>query len=69
MHGHPQLGQHSLDATGAFGLVLHYLNSCMTQTSLQQFLGLVPATVDCHILVSLQILDTTLLGMPDALVV
>ena len=41
----------------------------MTQTSLQQILGLVPATVDCYIHFSLWILDTTLLSMPDACVV
>jgi len=67
--GHPWLGCHSLDATGALGLVLHYLNSCMTQTSLQQIFGLVPTTVNPYILLSLQILDMTLLGMPDACIV
>ena len=64
--GNPWLGHHSLDATGALGLVLHYLNSCMTQTSLQQIFGLVPATVDHYILFSLRILDMTLLSMPYA---
>src|SRR5882724_7787006 len=69
VHGYPWLSQHSLDATGDLGLVLHYMNSCMTQTSLQQILGLVPATANCYIHFSLHILDMTLLSMPDAHIV
>ena len=54
---------------GALGLVLHYLNSCITQTSLQQIFGLVPATVEHYIHISFQILDKTLLSMLYACVV
>jgi len=43
--GCPHLVQHSLDAKGALGLVLHYLNSTMHEISLQQIFALIPTTV------------------------
>lgn len=40
--GDPRLEWHSLDAAGALGLVVHYLNSTMQETSLQQILRSFP---------------------------
>jgi len=68
-NGEPRLGAHSLNAAGGLGLVLHYIHSCMTETSLQQIFGLVPATVDCYIQFGLRILDSTLASIPEACIV
>src|SRR5882724_7915917 len=57
-NGEPRLGARSLNAAGVLGLVLHYIHSCMTETSLQQIFGLVPATVDRYIQFGLRILDS-----------
>jgi len=38
----------------------------MTETSLQQIFGLVPATVDRYIQFGLRILDSTLASIPEA---
>jgi len=38
---------------GGLGLVLHYIHLCMTETSLQQIFGLVPAIVDHYIILAL----------------
>ncbi|KAJ7474056.1 hypothetical protein FB451DRAFT_1035184 [Mycena latifolia] len=43
--GNPRPGARSLDAPGALGLVLHYLNSTMREISLQQIFALIPTTV------------------------
>jgi hypothetical protein len=66
VNGVPRISRCSLDAAGGLGLVLHYIHSCMMQTSLQQIFGLVPATVDRHINFALNILDVTLAKMPEA---
>jgi len=58
--GNPHLVQRSLDAAGALGLILHYLNSTMCEVSLQQIFALIPATVSCYISFALQILLHTL---------
>ena len=41
----PRLGAHSLEASGALGLILHYLNSAMLEVSLQQIFALIPSTI------------------------
>jgi hypothetical protein len=40
----PCVYQRSLGAAGALGLVLHFLSSTMSETSLQQILTLIPTT-------------------------
>ncbi|KAJ7739509.1 hypothetical protein B0H16DRAFT_1378881, partial [Mycena metata] len=47
--GKPRLGARSLDAAGALGLILHYLNSTMREISLQQLFALIPTTVSRYI--------------------
>lgn len=64
--GDPRPGGRSLDVHGALGLVLHYLNSTMLETSLQQLFGLIPATVSRYIIFGLDILLETLRQMPGA---
>ncbi|KAA8892544.1 hypothetical protein FN846DRAFT_759034, partial [Sphaerosporella brunnea] len=39
----PRLDKRLLDAPGALGLVLHFLNSTMADFSLEQIFGLTPA--------------------------
>ena len=68
-NGQPRLGARSLNAAGGLGLVLHYIHSCMTETSLQQIFGLVPATVDRYVHFGLRILDTTLAGLSEARII
>lgn len=58
--GKPRLGAQSLDAAGALGLTLHYLNLTMRQVSLHQILALIPSTVSRYINFSLDILLETL---------
>jgi hypothetical protein len=62
-------GGRSLDAAGALGLTLHYLNSTMREISLQQIFALVPATVSRYITHCLRLLLTTLREMEDARIV
>jgi hypothetical protein len=64
--GNPRPGGRSLDTDGALGLVLHYLNSTMLESSLQQLFGLIPTTVSRYITFSLNILLETLRQMDDA---
>ena len=65
-HGEPRPGGRSLDAWGALGLVLHYLNSTMLEISLQQIFALIPTTVSRYINFGLEILLKTLHSLPDA---
>ncbi|KIJ35575.1 hypothetical protein M422DRAFT_51454 [Sphaerobolus stellatus SS14] len=58
--------RHSLDAAGALGLVLHYLNSTMCEVSLQQIFTLIPATISRYLNFSLQILCQVLGDIPKA---
>jgi hypothetical protein len=64
--GNPRPGARSLDAAGALGLVLHYLNSTMREISLQQIFALIPTTVSRYITFALNILLGVLRKMPDA---
>ena len=64
--GEPHPSRRSLDAWGALGLVLHYLNFTMLEITLQQIIALIPTTVSCYITFGLQILLETLCGLPDA---
>lgn len=65
-HGETRPGGRSLNAWGALGLVLHYLNSTMLEISLQQIFALIPTTVSRYITFGLQILLETLRVLPDA---
>lgn len=58
-------GRRSLDAWGALGLILHYLNSTMTEISLQQIFSLIPTTVSQYIWFALKILLETLREIPE----
>ena len=64
--GNPRPERRSLDAAGALGLVLHYLNSTMREISLQQIFALIPSTVSRYIDFSLRILLNTLRTMPPS---
>ncbi|KIK81943.1 hypothetical protein PAXRUDRAFT_806059 [Paxillus rubicundulus Ve08.2h10] len=64
--GDPRPGRQSLDAAGALGLVLHYLNSTMRETSLQQIFAIIPSTVSRYITFRLRILLATLKMIPEA---
>ncbi|KAG2066894.1 hypothetical protein BDR04DRAFT_1233675 [Suillus decipiens] len=66
LHDIPRLNRRSLNAGGALGLILHYLNSTMQETSLQQIFALVPATVSRYLTSGLLILLETLRSMTDA---
>ncbi|KAF8214811.1 hypothetical protein K438DRAFT_1562472, partial [Mycena galopus ATCC 62051] len=65
-HGNPWPGARSLDAAGALGLALHWVNSTMREISLQQIFTLVPTTVSRYIQFSLDILLAVLRQIPDA---
>lgn len=56
----------SLDAAGALGLALHYLNSTMREISLQQIFALVPACVSRYITFALKILSELLRSICEA---
>ena len=56
----------SLDAAGALGLVLHFLGSKMTKTSLQQIFALIPAPCSQYINFGLEILLKSLLNISKA---
>ena len=64
--GQPRLNASSLDAAGALGLVLHYLNSMMREISLQLIFALVPSTVSRYINFALSMLQQLLRKLPDA---
>ena len=64
--GDPRPAQRSLDAAGALGLVLHYLNSTMNETSLQQIFAIIPSTMSRYLTFGLQLLFTTLQTIPEA---
>ncbi|KAJ7147905.1 hypothetical protein C8R43DRAFT_1088467 [Mycena crocata] len=59
-------GARSLDASGALGLLLHYLNSTMREISLQQIFALIPSTVSRYITFGLKLLLVVLRVMPEA---
>ncbi|KAG6847397.1 hypothetical protein H0H93_008476 [Arthromyces matolae] len=62
----PRPGRRSLDASGALGLVLHYLNSTMREISLQQIFALIPTTVSRYITFGLKIFLRVLREIPEA---
>ncbi|KAF8584782.1 hypothetical protein K439DRAFT_1646845 [Ramaria rubella] len=64
--GQPCLGAHSLDAGGALGLALHFLNSTMHEISLQQIFALIPSTISRYLDFALSILQTVLRHIPKA---
>jgi hypothetical protein len=65
----PRPSHQSLDAAGALGLTLHYLNSTMREISLQEIFALIPSTVSRYITHSLDILLKVLQQMPDAKII
>ncbi|KAI0772599.1 hypothetical protein BC629DRAFT_1441703 [Irpex lacteus] len=64
--GNPRLRRRSVDAAGALGLVLHWLNSTMREVSLQQIFALVPSTVNRYIHAAVDVLYDVLEVMPEA---
>ena len=62
----PRCITRSLDASGALGLLLHWLTSTMRQVSLQQIFALVPATTSRYIITALPLLVETLRSMVSA---
>lgn len=62
----PRLHRRSLDSAGALGLVLHWLNSTMRETSLQQIFALVPATTSRYVHAAVDVLLAVLEDMPEA---
>jgi hypothetical protein len=62
----PRTNRRSLDAAGALGLALHYLNSTMHEVSLQQIFALIPTTVSRYVNFALEILRDTLRKLRDA---
>src|ERR1700722_1260303 len=62
----PHISHRSLNAAGALGLILHFLNSTMQDVSLMEIFGLVPATVSHYINFSLEILLATLQKLCEA---
>jgi len=62
----PRIHRRSLDAPGALGLVLHFLNSTMVDTNLCQIFAIIPTTVSRYIAFSIKILLATLRKMEDA---
>lgn len=65
-HTAPRLWRRSLDAAGALGLCLHYLNSTMSEFTLQQLFSLVPSTVTRYLTFGLHLLLTILRKIPEA---
>ncbi|KIY48681.1 hypothetical protein FISHEDRAFT_42869 [Fistulina hepatica ATCC 64428] len=63
---HPRLSRRSLDAAGALGLILHYLNSTISDINLCQIFALIPSTVNRYIDFSLALLLETLRQLPGA---
>ncbi|KAK9324760.1 hypothetical protein V1517DRAFT_28539 [Lipomyces orientalis] len=55
-HSEARPHQRSLDADGALGLVLHFLNSSMTQFTLQEVFGIVPSVCSRYLQHGLDIL-------------
>ncbi|KAG6913460.1 hypothetical protein DXG01_006709 [Tephrocybe rancida] len=62
----PRPGGRSLNAPGALGLVLHYLNSTMREISLQQIFALIPTTVSRYVTFALNILLGVLRRLEEA---
>lgn len=62
----PRPGGRSLDAAGALGLTLHYLNSTMREISLQEIFALIPSTVSRYLHHTLPLLLQILRRTPEA---
>jgi hypothetical protein len=62
----PRVTRRSLDACGALGLILHYLNSTMLEASLSQIFAIIPTTVSRYIKFTLRIILFTLRRLKDA---
>lgn len=68
-HGVPRIRRRSLDAAGALGLCLHYLNSTAPEFNLQQIFSLIPSTVTRYITFALDLLLLTLRRIFEALII
>jgi len=66
--GNPRPSARLVDAWGALGLVLHYLNSTMCEVSLQQIFALIPSTISCYITFALYLLFETLNNIPESFI-
>ncbi|KIY47575.1 hypothetical protein FISHEDRAFT_45080 [Fistulina hepatica ATCC 64428] len=64
----PRPSRRSLDAAGGLGLILHYYNSTMSDTSLCQIFALTPTTVSRYIDFAMGVLLETLRSLPAAAV-
>jgi hypothetical protein len=64
----PRAHRQSLDAAGALGLVLHWLNLTMREVSLMQIFVLIPTIISCYLHFSLSILLHTLKNIPEAFI-
>jgi hypothetical protein len=62
--GKTRPGAHSPDASGALGLLLHYLNSTMCEISLRQIFVLIPSTISRYITFGLGLLPQISVGCP-----
>jgi hypothetical protein len=65
----PRLDRRSLDAEGGLGLVLHYMSSTMREKALQEIFAIVPSSASRYINFALQILDHTLVRIPEARII
>lgn len=62
----PHVHCHSLDASGALGLILHYLSSTMHNISLTQIFAIIPTTVSRYLTWAMTILCDSLREMQNA---
>jgi hypothetical protein len=63
---HP--GGRLLDASGALGLILHYLNSTMRELSLQQIFAIIPSTVSRYVTFGLKIYLNILRSITEGMI-
>lgn len=63
--GKPRISRRSLDAAGALGLLLHFLNSTMVETSLVEIFSIIPSTVSRYITFALDLYLAVLRVIPE----
>lgn len=66
--GNVRLNARSLDAEGALGLALHYINSSTSETCLQEIFALIPSTVNRYIRFVVSLLLRVLREIPEGAV-
>lgn len=65
-NGIPRLGGRSLEASGALGMVLHWLCSTVQLSTLQMTFALTPTVCDRYLRFSMNALEHTLRRLPEA---